>query len=62
MSAKTNPPATPSPTVPQSDDGQFHTYHTHHIPWYVRAMWIGFWIGAIWYVVRYAIPMAKNYF
>ncbi len=44
------------------DDKQFHTYVTHRIPWYVRAMWIGFWIGAIWYVVKYAIPMAKNYF
>lgn len=40
----------------------FHTYTTHHIPWYVRAMWVGFWIGAIWYVVKFAIPMARNYF
>lgn len=44
------------------EDKQFHTYVTHRIPWYVRAMWVGFWIGAIWYVVKYAIPMAKNYF
>jgi hypothetical protein len=44
------------------EDKQFHTYVTHRIPWYVRTMWIGFWIGAIWYVVKFAIPMAKNYF
>jgi hypothetical protein len=27
-----------------------HLRYAPH-PWYVRAMWIGFWIGAIWYVV-----------
>ena len=41
---------------------QFHSYVTHHIPWYVRAMWIAFWIGMIWYIVKWAIPNAKNYF
>lgn len=51
----------PSKTSPQ-EEGTFHTYQTHHIPWYVRVMWIAFWVGAIWYVVKYAIPMAKNYF
>ena len=45
-----------------TEDKRYHTYNTHHIPWYVRALWIGFWIGAVWYVVQYAIPMAKNYF
>jgi hypothetical protein len=43
-------------------ESRFHTYTTHHIPWYVRALWICFWIGAVWYVVQFAIPMAKNYF
>lgn len=44
------------------NEGQYHRYVTHHIPWYVRALWICFWVGAIWYVVKFAIPMAKNYF
>lgn len=44
------------------EERTYHTYVTHRIPWYVRAMWIAFWIGAIWYTVRYAIPMARNYF
>lgn len=44
------------------NEGGFHSYQTHHIPWYVRAMWIGFWIGLVYYIVRYAIPSAKNYF
>ncbi len=43
-------------------EGRFHTYDTHHIPWYVRAMWVTFWVGSIWYIIQYAIPMAKNYF
>lgn len=47
--------------APQNE-GRYHTYVTHHIPWYVRALWICFWVGAIWYVVKFAIPMAKNYF
>ncbi len=48
------------PTTPESDKVH-HTYETHRIPWYVRAMWIGFWVGAIWYVLKYAIPIAKQY-
>ncbi len=45
-----------------AEDKRFHTYNTHHIPWYVRVLWICFWIGAIWYIIAYAIPNAKNYF
>ncbi len=43
-------------------DSRYHTYTTHSIPWFIRVMWVGFWIGMIWYIVKYAIPMAKNYF
>ena len=48
-------------TTPQTE-GRYHTYVTQHIPWYVRGLWICFWVGAVWYVVKFAIPMAKNYF
>lgn len=48
----------PSPEQEQS----YHTYTTHRIPWYVRLMWVGFWILLVWYVVRYAIPSARTYF
>lgn len=44
------------------DDGQYHSYVTHRIPWYVRVMWIGFWVGLIWYIGVYGIPAAKTYF
>lgn len=43
-------------------EGQYHNYTTHRIPWFVRIIWIGFWIGLVWYLVKYAIPSAKNYF
>ena len=44
------------------EEGRYHTYTTHRIPWYVRLIWVGFWVGAIWYVIKYAIPMAKTYY
>jgi len=50
------------PDMTAQADRAFHTYTTHHIPWYVRLLWVGYWVAAIWYVVKFAIPMAKNYF
>jgi len=43
-------------------DKRFHSYETHHIPWYVRGLWVGFWVGAVWYLIKYAIPMAKRFY
>jgi hypothetical protein len=48
----------PSP----EQEGQFHTYTTHRIPWFIRVIWIIFWIGLVWYLVTLAVPSAKNYF
>jgi len=48
------------PTV--MSDRQYHTYVTHRIPWWVRGLWIGFWIGLAWYVIKFAIPASRNYF
>jgi hypothetical protein len=33
-----------------------HDYVGNAIPWYVRAMWIGFWIFAVVYTFRYVFP------
>ncbi len=44
------------------EEGKFHTYATHRIPWYVHALWISFWLAWIWYVVQYVIPSVKSYF
>jgi hypothetical protein len=35
---------------------QFHQYTSNRIPWYVRAIWIGFWIFAVYYTVKYLFP------
>lgn len=42
----------PSPEV----EHQFHQYTGNRIPWYVRLIWIGFWIFAIYYTVSYLFP------
>ncbi len=53
---------TDSPNPTGHEDLRFHTYETHHIPWIVRLLWVGFWVGAVWYIIAYAIPMARDYF
>lgn len=35
---------------------QYHYYTGNRIPWYVRLMWLGFWILAIAYAVRLMFP------
>ncbi len=35
---------------------KFHTYVSHVIPWYVRLMWVVFWIFAIGYAVSNFLP------
>jgi hypothetical protein len=37
-------------------EGRFHTYVGARIPWYVRLMWLGFWVFAAVYVIRYLFP------
>lgn len=37
-------------------EGRFHNYVGHQIPWYVRVMWLLFWILAAWYVVNLLLP------
>ena len=42
-------------TSPESE-GRFHAYSSNDIPWYVRAIWIGFWIFAVTYTIRFLLP------
>ena len=39
-----------------ASDSRFHDYTGNHIPWYVRLMWLGFWILAIVYTIRFLFP------
>jgi hypothetical protein len=43
----------------QSSPEQEHVYHYYRgneIPWYVRAIWLGFWIFTVYYIIRYFFP------
>lgn len=37
-------------------EGQHHNYAGHVIPWFIRLMWLFFWIFATAYVVKYLLP------
>jgi hypothetical protein len=37
-------------------ENRYHHYTGSVIPWYVRLIWVGFWIFAIYYSIRYLFP------
>jgi hypothetical protein len=41
---------------PVASDDQYHHYVGNRIPWYVRLMWLGFWILAVTYTIRLLFP------
>ena len=45
--------------TPIEVDDQFHHYTGNRIPWYVRLMWLGFWVFAIAYTIRYLFPAVQ---
>ena len=47
--------AAPEQTSPE-DEHVFHHYRGNVIPWYVRLIWVGFWIGSIYYIIKYFFP------
>ena len=51
--------STPDSDSPEKE-ARFHTYSSHVIPWYVRMIWIVFWIFAIGYVVRNFLPAIQS--
>lgn len=48
------PDSTQSGT-PQAEH-RYHDYTGNAIPWYVRAIWIGFWVFAVVYTIRFLLP------
>jgi hypothetical protein len=52
-------PSASNPHSPQAEH-QHHAYVTNRIPWYVRAVWIGFWVFAIYYTVQYLFPALQT--
>lgn len=51
----TAPPPAGAETSARSGH-RFHDYVGNDIPWYVRAIWIGFWIFAVVYTIRFLLP------
>jgi hypothetical protein len=41
-----------SPTL----ENRHHDYIGNDIPWYVRAIWIGFWVFTVVYTIRFLLP------
>lgn len=46
-------------TTIQTDD-QFHHYTGNRIPWFVRLIWLGFWIFAITYTILFLFPALQT--
>lgn len=43
-------------------ENRHHAYVGTRIPWYVRLLWLLFWIFAIYYTLAYAIPAIQESF
>lgn len=45
-------------TDPSSPEREhiYHYYRGNEIPWYIRAIWLGFWIFTVYYIIRYFFP------
>lgn len=39
---------------------RYHTYVSHVIPWYVRLIWLVFWIFAIGYIIANFLPAIQT--
>ncbi|HCP11266.1 MAG TPA: hypothetical protein DIT89_02930 [Planctomycetaceae bacterium] len=51
------------PGPDQSTPEQEHVYHYYRgneIPWYVRVIWLGFWIFTVVYILRYFFPAMQT--
>jgi hypothetical protein len=51
---------TPPDQTTAEQDLKFHTYVSHVIPWYVRLIWLMFWIFAIGYAISFFVPAIQT--
>ena len=49
-----------SEKTPIESDDRYHHYTGNRIPWFVRLMWLFFWIFAIVYTVRFMFPAIRD--
>jgi type VI protein secretion system component VasF len=61
MSTTDHSTAAPQPedNAPADVEHQFHHYTGNRIPWYVRLLWILFWIFAVYYTLTYLFPALR---
>ena len=61
MSTTEHSTAAPQPedNAPADVEHQFHHYTGNRIPWYVRLLWILFWIFAVYYTLTYLFPALR---
>ncbi len=48
------------PQSPLLKEERYHTYAGTSIPWYVRLLWIAFWIFAVAYTISYLLPALQR--
>lgn len=41
-------------------EGRYHSYVGSAIPWYVRLLWLVFWVLSIAYVISYLLPALQQ--
>ena len=39
---------------------QHHSYTSNSIPWYVRGIWLLFWIFVVYYGIKYFLPAIQT--
>ncbi len=50
----------PVKTTTPEMEGRWHTYVGNRIPWYVRLIWLGFWVFAVYYTITYLFPAMQT--
>lgn len=50
----------PVKTTTPEEEGRWHTYVGNRIPWYVRLIWLGFWVFAVYYTISYLFPALQT--
>ena len=49
----------PENSSPEAE-GRFHAYVGNAIPWYVRLLWVGFWVLCVSYILTWLVPALKT--
>ena len=49
----------PAQSTPE-EEHVYHYYRGNEIPWYVRMIWLGFWLFTVVYILRYFFPALQT--